>query len=374
MGRTIRTVYALAALALVAGLASAGPVQLPSGNDPLEISLFDATCLYHEEGGELVPRSPDEMTVAVGDLLRGILYVDAISYQDEVGNTLTAYNPGRDGFELTGVYHGLEVKSVTVQTSPFGTTDAYIYYVPTEDQTVTPPSDPDGIHDEDGEMIPGSGGRVTLYTDTSPDFTWGNHPDYPVSPADWVEGPDYATEKRLDFPGAGAIDLLGGSELGGDVELLVDGTFLPLERFGLCSDPEVVLMAQVSFIPPSALNPHGAGFGWATGFVNSIRDGEGGLANAADLYTLDSPGGTVVPSGAALRIMGDSGEDTGGDFHLFMNIQWGGFREERVYGTDWQFSSNDPVRFVNSPEPATALLFGLPLAALARRVRRRRRG
>lgn len=116
--------------------------------------------------------------------------------------------------------------------------------------------------------------------------------------------------------------------------------------------------------------------GYAIGYANSIRDGEGGPANAAELYTMESEGGSVEPSGISIFQFSDVAETWGGDFRFFMDIGWGTERAPRLtqFGeTGWSYSHNDPVTFINSPEPATTLLFAAPLGILIRRIRRRRR-
>jgi len=364
---------------------------VPTAGSPVEVWLCVVTSLY--DGGptdplDREPRAHDDPTIRVGDELRGIAYVDAISYLDLGGITQTAFNPGLDGFEVTGVYHSLEVASVdTVALG--GVQLIHVEYVPMDDQHFGAGG---VLEDEDGVAIDGAGGRVTLYSDISAlfDFTWdpdrASRPlgpdDLPVpgTPDEWVQGPDYANEHRLDFGTAGAFDANGNNELvdGGDVQVVFDGVFVPLQPLGLSQNPETVLVADLIYYPGIPGFPQTGGVvGVAQGFVNAIRDGQGGPANDADIYTHDSESGTVVANGIADYMFGEAAaEGAGADFHVFMNIGSGSFRRPRLTElgeTGWAFSNNDPITFVNAPEPATTFLFGIPLAMLARRLRRRKR-
>jgi hypothetical protein len=191
------------------------------------------------------------------------------------------------------------------------------------------------------------------------------------TPDEWVQGPDYANEGRLDFGTAGAYDADGDSEVGGDVDLLFDGVFVPCAQYGLSEDPEVVLIADLLYFPAME-----GMYGIAQGFANSIRDGVGAATNKVEYYTNDSPGGTIKPSGIAEYRFGEDYADSGGDLHFFMDLGWGDLRQLRLTWageTGWAFSANDPVQFINTPEPATTVLFGIPLGILIRRMRRRRR-
>ena len=385
--RTASSCVALISLLVLASIAEAGPLRLPSGRDPVEVSLFGGMSLYEDDGSGVVlnrtPRHYTDPTTQPGDELRSIFYVDAISYLDKSGLQQTAFNPGRDGFEVTGVIHGLEVKNVYDLGTFAGKSFFYVEYVPSDYQKVTPLSDPTGIHDEDGDMIDGAGGRVTFYTDLSdePDFTWDpdresrptlpNGLPVPGTPDEWVEGLDYANERRLDFGTAGEFDASGASELGGDVEILFDGTFIPLMQFGLSDDPEVVMSAMLAYSPIA-----GTMIGTAEAFINSIRDGDGLVTNAADLYTYDSPRGTVVPDGMAEFMNMPNAKGSGGDFHMLMDIGWLNARQPRLTQlgeTGWGYSANDPINFIHSPEPCSALILGLPLVALVRRMVRRKK-
>jgi len=380
--------FVVVSLLLALPAAMAAPISLPCGDDPVEISLFGATSLYQDDGSGVVlnrtPRHHTDPTIAPGDELRSIFYVDAISYLDDEGLTQTAFNQGRDGFEVSGTIHGLEVKNVYALGAFAGKSFFYVEYAPCEDMMVTPLSDPTGIHDEDGEMVPGAGGRATFYTDDSPDFTWdpdreareaaalaNGTPVADGSPDEWVEGVDYANERRLDFGTAGAFNADGVSEMGGDVDVLFDGTFIPLIQYGLTDDPEVVMTAMFTYSPIA-----GTMTGTAEAFLNSIRDGEGSEANAAARYTSDSPAGSIVPSGIVEFMDLPNAEDSGGDFHMQMDIGWLNARQPRLVQmgeSGWSFSANDPVNFINSPEPCSAVILGLPLVALVRRVVRRRK-
>ena len=369
-----RTLVALALLAAASATAWAGPLQIPCGKDPIEISLFGSASLYESTGDgvlESAPRAYDDPTILPGDELRGIGYIDAVSYLDNDGQQQTGYTKSLAGFELTGCYHGLEVKTAQTRQGFWGSTEVFIEYVPSADQQVN------SLQDEDGNLIEGAGGRATFYLDHTPDFAWD--PDNPTPATDPVTGLPYevgvpdnwreSDEARLDFGTAGKYDAEGNDELGEDVSLLFDGVFVPLANLGYNVDPDVVLIAKLE------LFPNGTGNGWALGFMNSIRDGIGPATNKVEYHTT-STGGTVLPDGIAEFMFPGQGEGTGADFRFAMQLGYGPDRSTRLYypaETGWTFSNNDPIEFINTPEPATSLLFGIPLGVLLRRLRRRRR-
>lgn len=360
--------WAIIAMAIGLALTSvavAGPLRIPSGNDPIEISLFGATSLYDGTESNVENRAPlshESLTLRQGDELRGIAYVDAIGYLDyNDGNPQqrTGFNPELDGFEISACYHGLEVKTVTSLANGFVTV---VEYVPMGGFGV------DDFGDEDGDPIDGAGGRWTFYADDSPDFSWD--PDKNHTPDDWVEGVDYGNEMRLDYGTAGTRDADGVDELGGDVAILADGVFVPLKPYGLTDDGEVVMMAYLFYNPVLDSST-----GFAIGYGNSIRDDVGPSANAVELHTKHTDG-SVEPSGISIFHFGEQAEPWGGDFRFYMDIGWGNERAPRLtqFGeTGWAFSNNDPVTFINTPEPATTLLFAGPLGILIRRMRRKRR-
>ncbi|MFP4057394.1 MAG: PEP-CTERM sorting domain-containing protein [Candidatus Brocadiia bacterium] len=379
----------------VASLAAAGPLSIPvSFPYRVQMSMDDGTSLYDMATGDpilhdydLFQHSPDELATLLvagpsgqGMELRGIWYCDDISMTNP-GSTKVYDSPETDGFEITGVVHGLQVSyaRVTDTTIVPGVTptryQVYLEYAPTADQTLG-----STIFDEAhpaGQAAINGGGRATFYTDVSPDSLFD--PDGNQKPDDWVSGAfAQGPEGRLDYPTFSSIDINnlseyagGGSPTAGDVEVLLDTAFVRLQDMGYGTvDPNAVLTAVIELEQGLGGSPGSSTFGSSSAYLNSIRDLFGAdPANAVDLTTV-SGFGNVMDNEMSIRRLAGA---LGGDAYILSNLQWGFARTGKVVEPEsgWLFASHDPVEFVTVPEPATCVLLGGSLIALVRRRKRK---
>ena len=218
--------------------------------------------------------------------------------------------------------------------------------------------------DSPGNAIPSgeAGGRVTMYVDTTPDYTNAHGPDA------WISTP-YDTDPngtRLDYPDAGIYNLDGGGNpvLDPNATIFMDATLADMSAYS--TEPAgTVMSALLTYtLDPTGTFPVNA-FGVAKAYLNSVRTDQLTFGAYSDVieFTMAS-GGLVLEDWAGQQVAwSDDLSALYGDAYLLSNLSWGG-----DYG-GWMFLSQDPVTYFRTPEPGTMALVGLGILGLIRRRR-----
>ncbi|NQT88879.1 PEP-CTERM sorting domain-containing protein [bacterium] len=306
-----------------------------------------------------------------GLVMRSAMFVDQISIQNP-GNT-QVYSP-TDGYEVTGLIHGLKVvEALVLSTGADGARQfrVELELAPTDDQTLGATLT-DEAHVASRPPIDG-GGRITFYTD--PTNGAGNHDFNPAdgggpgndSPDDWWP----TVDGRMEFETFGTVEADGSTNP--EVEVLLDGAFANLRDLGVPAVSNNATVMKLTLI----LNEDGTSSAGssAEAYINAIRDIY--EPNAVDLTTYSGDGRIVDNRMSVDRLPNSPGNLNGGDMYMSAVYQWGTTRSGEIYNptaqieTGWMLSSHDPIEFMTMiPEPSTMLLLGGSLVALVRRRRR----
>jgi hypothetical protein len=254
---------------------------------------------------------PDDL---VGAELRAVFKVTDLS--NEWNPDAPAYwtEVATDGNELTGLMYDLIVHSVIDTGIGF-----VAYLVP-------------AAGSKDAATVPGAGGQIDAWVDSSPDF------DHTGGPGDWVTGLHAGHD---DYPTASDILDTGGTADAG-ASLWLSADFVPQGIIPGTATPYVYLVTV------SYQTLRGQGSGFADVFVNNTNLP---IAGSVDFPDALSP-------------------VNGGDLSILTNLTLAG--TPTVF-SGWQVQSNDPVEFYALPEPASMSLLLVGLVGGAGAYWRRRR-
>jgi len=344
---------------------------------------------YYDPQGNPVPIPPDiwewdidQLRAAlIGLEVRSIYQLTSAGYVDVNDMYHETWSLASHGEfeEITGVLHNVVVSNVT-KTGPIPGL-GWVIGIHHAPKPPTPTDEDAGPFGHATGPVPGSagepgpaGGRMTLYIDTSPDFT--NDPDGNLTPDDWLPGAfDGDVAKRLEYPGSTTLDPAGNPDAG--VTLFFDSVLNDLSWYQALGLPNDILAVALYSGPRR---------GSAEFFLNSVRDGDTvpfGQFSDAQLWTWDTqinpPNGPVGLMWSNRAGMDPQWSDftwlafpkpTGwyGDAHGLSNIEW---KLPPSTYAGWYFKSEDPVDFFIIPEPATCVVLGGGLLALVRRRKKR---
>lgn len=298
-------------LSVATGLAQA--ITLP-GLAPLEMSIFDASNLFKPPvppGTAYTPR-PIGAPIVAGDENRAVFTVSPGIRRIDTFPPEVVWTPSSTE-ELTGIFYDLKLATAPVVQAD-GT--FLLRFTPLNRNPLV--GDVDGDTWVGGARLPGFGGVIEMYADTTPDANISG------GPGAWVENGNPGG--RDEYPTLSDGDLWASAVLA-PLYNLPDGT--------------PIVFQEVLDIT--------GGQGSGVGYLNIV----GG--SAANIFERSVFG--------PLR-----------DVSLQVDFV---FPPNRAYtlppGWHWQIQSSDPVRFNTTvPEPATLLLLGSCVVGAARYIRRRR--
>jgi hypothetical protein len=296
-------------VAVLVGTGLAQAISLPAPA-PLEMSVFDASNLY-APGVPATPR-PLGFPIVAGDENRAVFTVSPGIRRIDTFPPQVVWAPSASE-ELTGLFYDLKL-AVPPVVNPDGT--LLLQFTPLNRNPLV--GDVDGDTWVGGARLPGFGGVVELYLDTTPD---GN---ISPGPGAWVENGNPGARDMYPTLSDGA---LWASAVLAPMYSLPDGT--------------PIVYAEVLDLV--------VGDGSGQGFLNIV----GGSDQAIFERSVFGPLQDV-----ALQV----------DFVFPPNLA---YTLPLAWG--WQIQSSDPVRFrTNIPEPATLLLLGSCVVGAAGYIRRRR--
>jgi hypothetical protein len=349
------------ALCLLTGLAYADPETNLDWNEVFFLKIVDHTTFFDISGSDLgTPIDPAAPVIQPG--LEARTWFKLTSIEDIGGNYVWGYNPipGANQQEVTGLMYDLVVASGNL-----------VYYDGSAWQTnATGGVVPNGTGGYDvyfvgGNRYPTSTGRIDAYFD---DASLSNT----VADVEWHEGPD-------SWAIGGTADSYG-TENGGSVStdglLWATGTFRPIfydspaGRTGFY-DPAVDIL-NAAFIDNNGNLTYDAGIDDPV--VYSVTGGSTPGAGTAKAW-INVDGGSFNESADAREggsniwpeVLSNGMELAGYDMYLQSTLQV----DQSGYG--WLSLSNDPVKGVSTPEPASMLLFGSALVGCVAALRKRNR-
>ena len=347
----------LVVAALVLSIGSmAMAIGLPMGH--VRIKLEDFTSLY--VNGEALPAGSLPSEAWVGAELRTIFQATSAGAAGPGGGVeaSTAWYPSANE-QLSGTLTGIQVSQVLSQTVDMDFDDvpdillAKIAYTPIAGSMPTDMDSP-------GDPIPAGGGKVTMYVDTSPDYTNSHGPDA------WLDS-GYDTDPngtRLDYPDAGVYNLDGGGNpvLDPNVQLFMAGTLADMSAY-TTEAPGTVMTALITYTLENGVPVNASGFSEA--YINSVRTDQQTFGPYSDVMEFTMESGGLVKEDWAGQQPGWTNDLSAlyGDAYILSNLTWGGDY------AGWMFISQDPVEYFRTPEPGTMALVGLGILGLIRRRR-----
>jgi hypothetical protein len=363
----------LAVVMLVMSVAGAAvAVDMPGGH--VRIKMEDFTSLY--ANGRALPDAaltPPQMSGTVdenndalaiwaatlqGAELRTIVHATTAGGVDSTDVLHGTWNESA-AEELTGTLTGVQVAAASAQYVDLGISRFValtLVYAP-----MNRPTDVDGT----GQMLGAGdsyGGRITLYSDSTPDF------DNSFGPNAWVAGTVDGDPNgtRLEYPGASRLDINGLPDAG--VEIFMDGTLVDFGYFTDNGTPSGVVLQGTLFYELNSNDIATQATGTAEALINSIRNGAmtfGADSQSQEYTTLSD--GVVAENWAGQQVQWSSIPNAlWGDAHMLTNLTWG------HSPGGWNFSSQDPVDYYRVPEPTTMALLGLGLLGVIRRRRNKK--
>jgi hypothetical protein len=299
-------------VAVLVGTGLAQAISLPAPA-PLEMSIFDATNLFSPAG---VPRPIDIPAVlpAVGDENRTVFAVTPGIRRIDTFPPKVVWTPSA-AEELSGLFYDVNLARVSVITGQ----TFLLEFTPMGRNPLVGDVDGDTLVGGVGPRLPGFGGVVELYLDTTPDA------DISTGPGAWVQGGNPGGRDLYPTLSDGA---LWAEAVLAPQYLLPDGT-------------PIVYREVIDF---------GVGQGTGTGFLNVTGGSAQGIFERGvfgPLMDVALQVDVVFPPNTAYTLP----------------LNW-----------NWQVQSSDPVRFRTQqiPEPATLLLLGSCVVGAAGYIRRRR--
>jgi hypothetical protein len=253
-----------------------------------------------------------------GDVLEGLIRVDQI-FNNDTGNTVFSTNPGE---ELVGYFTGLTVQSITeAPGAPFSFT----------------------------------GGEIFLYTDTTPDFNPSKDPTVGSGAANLASDSPGVSNIAPDAAPTDQAPLLSGAAGAG----VTDGTLWA----------HIVFDAGISLADPTAT---------LAGGIRPVVAVDDGLGSPA--LQGDGSGFMSIVAGSAYDQYNTNGYNGGlSDFRLdntfFITNGPAAVGPVSFDNTTngWDTHSDDPVKALAIPEPATIGLMGMGLFGIGVLQRRRRK-